>query len=43
MNVEGNSISELTTTFWQMAFDILGPVIALENEERLASTTAGTP
>ena len=25
MNVEDNSISEITTTFWQMAFDLLEP------------------
>jgi beta-lactamase class C len=31
MNVEDNSISEITTTFWQMAFDLLEP----------APTTAG--
>jgi len=43
MNVEGNSISELTTTFWQMAFDILEPVTAPENEKLLASVTADTP
>ncbi len=27
MNVEGNSINELTTTFWRMAFDSLPPTL----------------
>jgi beta-lactamase class C len=43
MNVEGNSISELTTTFWQMAFDRLESVHALENEELLASADPARP
>jgi beta-lactamase class C len=43
MNVEGNSISELTTTFWQMAFDSLESTHALENEGLLASVTTATP
>jgi len=37
MNVEDNSISELTTTFWQMAF------AQLENQQMLASSVAGSP
>ena len=37
MNVEDNSISELTTTFWQMAF------AQLENQQLLASSVAGSP
>jgi len=43
MNVEGNTISELTTTFWQMVFDILEPARTLENEKLLASVTRRTP
>ena len=43
MNVEGNSIGELTTTFWQMAFDSLEPAHAIENEELLASAASVTP
>jgi beta-lactamase class C len=43
MNVEGNSISELTTTFWQMAFDSLETIATLENRELLASVTPVTP
>jgi len=43
MNVEGNSISELTTTFWQMAFDSLEPVHAPEDDELLASVSAVRP
>jgi len=43
MNVEDNTISELTTTFWQMVFDILEPARALENEKLLASVTPGSP
>lgn len=43
MNVEGNSISELTTTFWKMAFDSLETTATLENEELLASANPLTP
>ena len=43
LNVEDNTISELTTTFWQMAFDLLEPVGTLENEELLAAATPGRP
>jgi beta-lactamase class C len=43
MNVEGNSISELTTTFWQMAFDGLETTATLENKELLASIKPLTP
>jgi beta-lactamase class C len=43
MNVEDNTISELTTTFWQMVFAILEPARALENEKLLASVTPGSP
>jgi beta-lactamase class C len=40
MNVEGSSINELTTAFWQMAFDLLD---AGKSEAMLASVGAGTP
>jgi beta-lactamase class C len=43
MNVEDNTISELTTTFWQMVFDILEPARALEAEKLLASVTPDSP
>ena len=43
MNVEGNSISELTTTFWQMAFKSLETTATLENKELLASIKPLTP
>jgi beta-lactamase class C len=43
MNVEDNTISELTTTFWQMAFDLLEPVGTLENEELLAAVAPDRP
>jgi beta-lactamase class C len=43
MNVEGNSISELTTTFWQMAFNSLETTATLENRELLASANPLTP
>lgn len=43
MNIEDNTISELTTTFWQMAFDLLEPVGTLENEELLAAVIPGRP
>ena len=43
MNVEGNSISELTTTFWQMAFDKLEPVAKPDNDRMLALAPAPPP
>ena len=43
MNVESNSISELTTTFWQMAFDQIQPVTALEEQKLLASARSAAP
>jgi beta-lactamase class C len=43
MNVEDNTISELTTTFWQMVFDILEPARALKNEKLVASVAPGSP
>jgi len=43
MNVEDNTISELTTTFWQMAFDLLEPVGTVDNEELLAAAAPGGP
>ena len=39
MNVEGSSINELTTTFWQMAFDDLPAAVA---EQASASPTLAT-
>jgi len=43
MNVEDNRISELTTTFWQMAFDMLRPVTAAQNKALAAALPAATP
>jgi beta-lactamase class C len=43
MNVEGNSISELTTTFWQMAFNSLETTAKLENKDLLAAVKPLTP
>jgi len=43
MNVEDNTISELTTTFWQMVFDILEPARAKKKKKLLASVTPGSP
>jgi beta-lactamase class C len=40
MNVESNSISELTTTFWRMAFEELAPTAASAAAPRVA---AGLP
>jgi beta-lactamase class C len=42
MNVEGSSISEITTTFWQMAFDMLKPE-GLPGDQLLASTKTASP
>jgi beta-lactamase class C len=43
MNVEGNSISEITTTFWQMAFDMLEPVGVGSEDNRLVSNHSAPP
>jgi beta-lactamase class C len=43
MNVEGNSISELTTTFWQMAFDQLTPAIKVAGTELKGTALPGSP
>jgi len=42
MNVEGSSISEITTKFWQMAFDLLEPT-ALPADHLLAATKTASP
>ncbi len=42
MNVEGSSISEITTTFWQMAFDMLEPD-GLPADQLLASAKTVSP
>jgi len=42
MNVEGSSISEITTKFWQMAFNMLEPE-ALPDNQLLASTKTASP
>jgi len=42
MNVEDNSISELTTTFWQMAFDMLRPVAAGQDNALVAALPTAT-
>jgi hypothetical protein len=38
MNVEGSSISELTTTFWQMAFEQLPPAVIGGQQQVVAVT-----
>lgn len=43
MNVEDNSISELTTTFWQMAFDVLTPTAPVQNTGLVAAALPSTP
>jgi beta-lactamase class C len=43
MNVESNSISELTTTFWQMAFDHFKTAARPEERKLLTAATAFTP
>jgi beta-lactamase class C len=43
MNVEGYSISELTTTFWQMAFDQLQPEIKVAGTELKGAALPGSP
>ena len=42
MNVEGNSISELTTTFWQMAFDQLQPEVKVAGTELRGTALPGS-
>jgi len=42
MNVEDNSISELTTTFWQMAFDMLEPAAPNQNRSLVAAALPAT-
>jgi beta-lactamase class C len=42
MNAEGSSISEITTTFWQMAFDMLKPAAELAAGKRLAAAPAAS-
>jgi len=41
MNVEGGSISELTTTFWRMAFEQLQPVVDGELRQLAAAPGSG--
>jgi beta-lactamase class C len=41
MNVEGGSISELTTTFWRMAFEQLKPVVDGELRQLAAAPGSG--
>lgn len=43
MNAEDNSISELTTTFWQMAFDMLEPAASNHNRALVAASLPVTP
>ncbi len=43
MNVEDNSISELTTTFWQMAFDMLEPVTPVPHKGLVAAAVPVKP
>lgn len=43
MNVEGSSISEITTTFWQMAFDMLAPVTSVADKTLLTSSSTASP
>ena len=43
MNVEGSSISDITTTFWQMAFEMLVPAGNGSEETLLASSRAASP
>ncbi|MBT8052807.1 MAG: beta-lactamase family protein [Gammaproteobacteria bacterium] len=38
MNVEGSSISEMTTTFWKMAFDLLLPESSVANTALVAAS-----
>jgi beta-lactamase class C len=42
MNVEGSSISEITTKFWQMAFNMLEPA-SLPDNQLLASAKTASP
>jgi beta-lactamase class C len=43
MNVEDNSISELTTTFWKMAFDRLAPNDAVARNRSVAAALPARP
>lgn len=43
MNVEGNSISEITTRFWQMAFEMLEPDTAVKEKALVASNLPARP
>jgi len=43
MNVEGSSISEITTTFWRMAFDMLEPDTESGNGKLLATIAPDSP
>jgi beta-lactamase class C len=43
MNVEGNSISELTTTFWRMAFEQLPPAAGQAPRPLVAAASPRTP
>jgi beta-lactamase class C len=42
MNVEDNTISDLTTTFWKMAFDMLEPDTAIAKKELAATALSAT-
>jgi beta-lactamase class C len=43
LNAEANSINELTTTFWEMAFASLQPVTDAGQPESLAATGSASP
>ncbi len=43
MNVEDNSISELTTTFWRMAFEMLEPAAPIPHKGLVAATLPVKP
>lgn len=43
MNVEDSTISEITTRFWQMAFDLLEPVKVAGPGARVAAAIPATP
>jgi beta-lactamase class C len=42
MNVEGSSISEITTTFWQMAFEMLEPS-SIPGDGKLVAAASASP
>jgi len=42
MNIEGNSISELTTTFWRMAFERAPPLAGSKQRQVLADSSHST-